>query len=168
MKTVALVILTGAVVFAPGMVAAEVYKWVDEKGQVHYSDRASAPAADKVTLPASPPAPKQATPSPADTSRFPVTPEEQEAFRLKMEYQQRRNEENARRYREEERKRELESTRKANESVTQYKRTMDEMEAARRKAVVENCRLEAYICRKGYEEIMRHQGANALRNSLTR
>jgi len=57
-------------VLVAGTALAEVYKWVDDSGQVHYSDRASAPSADKVKLQAAPPSAPPAR-NPAATSGLP-------------------------------------------------------------------------------------------------
>jgi Skp family chaperone for outer membrane proteins len=135
--------LAGTMLFAAGTVSADVYKWVDDKGQVHYSDRASAPSADKVKLPVAPPSAQPAR-NPAATS--------DEAAQLKMEYQQRRDQENAQQLQEQEAKRHLQSERETKERAARVQAE----EAARRKAVVEDCKatMRLRICSKGYDAIM--------------
>ncbi len=62
---------------AAGMVAAQAYKWVDETGVVHYSDRPE-PGAERIELPRSPV--RRTTParSPTPTARAVVKPEPEE------------------------------------------------------------------------------------------
>lgn len=143
--------LVGTMLFAAGPASAEVYKWVDDKGQVHYSDRASAPSADKVKLPAAPP-PQPSARNPASTSGFPVTSDEDEAFQLKMEYEERRDEENVRRSQAQEEKKRLQSQRETKQRAARAQAD----EAARRKAVVEHCKdtMRLRTCSKGYDAIM--------------
>lgn len=152
MRIQVLVMLTAAVLLQAGQASAEIYKWVDENGQVHYSDRATAPAADKVTVQAAPPSQPQRTPA-ASGSAFPVTPEEQQdAVHLQMEYQQRRDEENARQYQEQEAKR----LKDAEHEKAKRKQEAEAQEQARRKAVIEECKatMRLRICSKGYDAIM--------------
>lgn len=164
MTTRLFVMLAGAILLAPALASAEVYKWVDENGQVHYSDRATAASADKVNVQA-PPAP-QATPAPPPSagSGFPTTPEEHEAFRLKAEYAQRRDEENARRFREQEEKMRQQEKRRQE----QIRLQAEEQEQARRKAVIEECKatMRLRICSQGYDAIMREKQRLASERAL--
>jgi Skp family chaperone for outer membrane proteins len=149
MRAQALAILTAAILLQAGQVNAEIYKWVDENGQVHYSDRAGAPAADKVKVQAAPPSRPQST---APTTSLPSTPEQGDAMDLQMEYQQRRDEESARRYQEEQANRLKEEQKRQ----AKFKQEADAQEQARRKAVVEECKATMHlrICSKGYDAIM--------------
>jgi len=144
--------LAGAVLLTPVVASADVYKWVDENGQVHYSDRAAAPAADKVKIQAAPAPQPAPAPSPATGGGFPTAPEEQASSQLRQDYQQRRDEENARQYREQEEKRQKQEQRRQE----QIKLQAAEQEQARRKAVIEECKatMRLRICSKGYDAIM--------------
>lgn len=151
MSTRTVTLLAGTMLLAAGTALAEVYKWVDDNGQVHYSDRASAPSADKVKLPAAPPSAPPAR-NPAGTSGSPSTPGQDDAMQLKMEYQQRRDEENAQQFQEQEAKKRLQSQRETKERAAKVQAE----EAARRKAVVDDCKATMHlrICSKGYDAIM--------------
>ncbi len=50
-KRIALTLAVGALVFAAGAPASEIYKWTDEEGNVHYEDRPSgAPTEERLAL----------------------------------------------------------------------------------------------------------------------
>lgn len=149
MRAQSLATLLAATLFQAGLVHAEIYRWVDENGQVHYSDRATAPAADKVKVQAAPPTP---APSRGPTTSLPATPEQGDAIALQMEYQQRRDEENVRRLKEEEAKRLKEHQKR----LAKQKQDAEAREEARRKAVIEECKatMRLRICSKGYDAIM--------------
>jgi Skp family chaperone for outer membrane proteins len=71
---------------------------------------------------------------------------------LQMEYQQRSDEESARRYQEEQSSRLKEEQKRQ----AKFKQEADAQEQARRKAVIEECKatMRLRICSKGYDAIM--------------
>ena len=56
-----------AVLLVTGVVLAQAYRWVDEDGVVHFSDRPQ-PGAERIQLPESPPPPRATTRTPATTA----------------------------------------------------------------------------------------------------
>jgi hypothetical protein len=147
--------MVGIVLLATaGTVGAEIYKWVDDKGQVHYSDRATAPAADKVELPAS--LQRSASSARNNASVGAAKPDEQETLRLKAEYQSLRDQENARQQQEEDaEKARLKQQREASARIEEEKRSAKEQEEARRQLFMDNCKDTRHVCGQRYDKFMR-------------